>query len=76
MLVLHAKLAAPSANQIVSNVIFLRISVSPGVHMYMYQVRKSLAFYHCVTGHLYSCRYVSQVAVLAEVVAMKQLRGI
>ena len=42
--------------------------------MYMYQVSKSLAFYHCVTRHSYSYRHVSQVAVFAEVVAtVKQL---
>jgi len=53
---------------------FIRIRLSPGVHMYMYQVSKSLAFYHCVTRHSYSYRHVSQVAVFAEVVAtVKQL---
>ena len=43
--------------------------------MCTHNVQYSLAFCHCVTGHSYSYRYVSQVAVLAEVVTMDPFRG-
>jgi hypothetical protein len=44
--------------------------------MYVYQVLCSVTFYHGVTGHSYSYRYVNQVTVLAEVyVTIKQFRG-